>query len=199
VKKLDTLFTAASALALSLPAWANPPRDPPPQVMRPDIQLHNSTDGRGDMHEAAARNMEPPAAVKPAPESLSHRDMQLPIKSEVAMKARPGDDKDNATGQQVVKANPQSQPAARDDRMGRPDAPPPVQIKTQVMLKLQGDESPEGGKVSTQLPTGAAKGTGEQKALKPHSRQELESFSKHTGLKLPFDPEGSDDADDKVE
>jgi hypothetical protein len=83
--------------------------------------------------------------------------------------------------------------------MGRPDAPPPVQIKTQVMLKLQGDESPEGGKVSAQLPTEGAKGAGGHKALKPHSRQELESFSKHTGLKLPFDPEGSDNADDKVE
>lgn len=197
--KLDTFLAAGSlSLALSLPVLAQPPHDqPPPQVMRPDIQMHSQTDGRGDMHEAPVRQFEaPPAAVKPAPESLSHRDPQLPVKSEISMKARPGDDTENAASGSALKANPQSKPAVNDDRMGRREAPPPVQIKTQVLLKLQGDESPEASTSAAKLPDGK---TGDAKKPAPHSRQELKDFQKHTGLSFPFDPEGSDSVDDKAE
>jgi hypothetical protein len=195
VRWTDRVLTVVGlSLALALPAAAQPPFEPPPQVMRPDFQIRSSTDGRADLHETPVARPELPApAQRAAPEIMAHKDVQLPIRNDVALRARPGDDGENASQAQLPQAQATTPAPARDDRMGRAEPAPKLPLKTQIALRIEGEE----GADAAPAPRGQL--GAQDKSTQRMSPAQQKAFAKHTGINLPFNGEGSDDASDKAE
>jgi hypothetical protein len=200
VRWTEKVFTLTLlACGLALPAAAQPPFDrgaaPPPQTMRPDFQLRSNTDGRGDLHESAMARPELPAAARPAPERLTHKESPLPLRNDVALRARPGDEGDNAsTSQPSAPQTSQSSQPARDDRMGRAQPAPKIPLKTQISLRIEGEEGPD-----AVAPQSGQPGARADKAAPRQSKDQLKAFARHTGISLPFNNEATDDVEDKTE
>ena len=198
-------FIALSLVAgLSAPAWARPDgnndRQPPPSIMRSDVQMRMPVDGRGDT-VAPTRESRPepwqradrPQVVR-APTGATR--MDLPLKSDVMQKAHPGDQREVGNKPQALDAKVQNQKPA-GDRMGRPELKPELPIKTEVMMKQQHgdnrDSSPSSSGSAAKQQSGAQKPA--SASMTPHDREML---CKMAGLCLP-QAHASDDVEDKTE
>jgi hypothetical protein len=192
-----TLSLVGLSALVALPAFANPwdhSAAPPPTTMRPEMQMRTNVDGRGDLHEAPTGRAEMPSASRPQAERMTHAQPQLPIRNDVAMRAHPGDQGEDAAPAGPLARKDEVAPAQKPniDLMGRKEAGPPVQLKTQVMLKLQGEESPESDAAKGSLGQGGAS------KQRPISAQEQKMLQKKLGMRLPGPAIGSDDPDDKT-
>ena len=182
----------AGMLLFAAPVLANPWD----HSMRPEFQMRGTPDGRADLHEApVAARAEPPAAARPAPEATAHRDAAIPIKNEISLRARPGDEGENASTQQApVTKTPLNRGA--DDRMGRAEKTLPVPMKTQILLRATGEAGPDSA-VSKGASAPGAKT--DKQVNKPISREQMKQLIKRTGVNVPLPAEGSDDVEDKTE
>ena len=207
----QALSVAGTSLLLAAPAFANPwdhSAAPPPNTMRPDFQVRASSDGRGDLHETpVAVHVDRPSqsAARPAGPAMGQREAPAPVPLKGEMVARmearglsTSDMEKDGKAQAADLAKQTSAPArGAHDLMGRQQAPPPVPLKAQVALKMQGEMSVDAAKSN---PAASLAGKNDKNGrTKQHTREELKNFTKHTGLSFPFNPEGSDDSDDKSE
>jgi hypothetical protein len=192
VRWTEKAVSLAGMLLLATPALANPWD----HSMRPEVQMRAAQDGRADLHESpVASRPEPQAAVRPAPEVMTHRDATLPIKNEISLRARPGDEGDNASNAQApVTKTPLSQGA--NDRMGRAEPSIPMPMKTEILLRVQGEAGPDSAVTHGSSAPGAK---ADKQGNRPLSRAQMKEFIKRTGVNLPLPAEGSDDVEDKTE
>jgi hypothetical protein len=193
---MRSLFALSLVCGMTAPALARPDgndRPPPPSMMRSEVQMRMPVDGRGDT-ASMARDARPDPwqrAEKPqvdrAPTSAR---AELPLKSDVAQKAHPGDARDMQPKPQGLDARMQNQKPA-DDRYGRPEQKPALPIKIEVAMKQQGGEIGEGnasGSAAKKSASGGAKMT-------PHDRDML---CRTAGVCLPAS-HATDDTEDKTE
>ncbi|HEX9102106.1 MAG TPA: hypothetical protein VF997_07880, partial [Polyangia bacterium] len=145
-------------------AWARPDgnndRPPPPGMMRQEVQMRLPVDGRGD-------TMGPMRESRPEPWQHAERPAQdraptgvqrdLPLKSDVAQKAHPGDQREVAQKPQGLDARAQPQKPA-DDRMGRPVGKPALPIKTEIMMKQQHGDNRDGASTAPSAASAAKEG-----------------------------------------
>ncbi len=117
--------------------------------------------------------------------------MDLPLKSDVAQKARPGDRRDVAQKPQALDARAQS-PKPAGDRMGRPAQKPALPIKTEVLIKQQHGDNRDAAAPATSR---VAKPAGGSARMTAHDRQML---CRMAGLCLP-QAHATDDVEDKTE
>lgn len=186
-------------------AWARPDgnndRPPPPGMMRQEVQMRMPVDGRGDTMGAIRESRpepwqraERPQAERPA---TGAQRADLPLKSEVLQKARPGDQRDMAPKPQALDARAQNQ-APAGDRMGRPVEKPALPIKTEIVMKQQHGDNRDGASTAPAAGS-AAKSAGAARpataTMTPHDRQML---CKMAGLCLP-QAHATDDVEDKTE
>ena len=135
-------FLALSLVAgLTAPAWARPDgnndRPPPPSMMRQEVQMRMPVDGRGDTPSMMRQSRPEPwqRAERPQAERPSTQRMDLPLKSDIAQKAHPGDARDVTPKPQALDARVQDQKPA-GDRMGRPVEKPALPIKTSLLFSM---------------------------------------------------------------
>jgi hypothetical protein len=208
-----------SLIALSLvgavcgPAWARPDRDQvPPGAFNRDVQMRMPVDGRGDSASHQMREARPGGdpwqrAERPsasandrAPTGATRAD--LPLKSEIAQKAHPGDHREMNARPQALDARAQNAKPA-DDRMGRPEAKPALPIKIDVAMKAQhGDQlepssSGKAAKPADQSATASSQKSnkGVHESMTADQRKMLCALA---GVCLPMSV-GSDDVEDKLE
>jgi hypothetical protein len=210
-----------SLIALSLvgavcgPAWARPDHDQvPPGAFNRDVQMRMPVDGRGDSasHQMREARPEPwqraerpsaPSTMDRAPTGATRAD--LPLKSEIAQKAHPGDHREINARPQALDARAQTVTPA-NDRMGRPEAKPALPIKIDVAMKAQhGDqlEPSSNGKAAKPADQSTAKAVassqksdkGVHESMSPDQKKMLCALA---GVCLPQSI-GSDDVEDKVE
>ncbi len=188
---------------LTATAWARPDgnndRPPPPSMMRPEVQMRMPVDGRGDTVAPMRESRPEPwqRAERPSAEraQTSAPRMDLPLKSDVAQKAHPGDQRDMAPKPQGLDARAQNQKPV-DDRMGRPAEKPALPIKTEVMMKQQHGDNRDGASTTPAAASAGKQGSAQTRAaMTPHDRQML---CKMAGVCLP-QSHASDDVEDKTE
>ncbi|HEY2746581.1 MAG TPA: hypothetical protein VGL86_18240 [Polyangia bacterium] len=195
---MRSLIAFGLVCGMTAPVWARPDgnndRPPPPSMMRSEVQMRMPIDGRGDTASMMRESRPDPwqRAEKPqaerAPTSAQRAD--LPLKSDVAQKAHPGDSRDVQPKPQALDARMQNQKPA-DDRMGRPEQKPALPIKIEVAMKQQGGEIGEGGasgSAAKKSASGAVKMTA-------HDRDML---CRTAGVCLPAS-HATDDTEDKTE
>jgi len=184
-------------VSLPLMAWANPPWERPtaaPHVFKPYVAVR-APDGRADLHEAAGAR----AALRPPQESAVQRPQArpaaspLPLKSEVQVRARPSDEHDDAL-------KPSLQPSQRPAPAVAARAPK-LPIKEDVTVKVMGEAGADSAGSPSQkvAPSSTTGDKSAQKLHVPQTREEIQSFKRHTCINLPFGAHGSDDVQDKTE
>jgi hypothetical protein len=192
VRWTHAAVSLAGMMMFAAPALANPWD----HSMRPEIQMRGAPDGRADLHEApVAARPEPQAAVRPAPEVMAHHESTMPIKNEISLRARPGDEGENASNAQAPVTRTQLNRGA-SDRMGRSEPSLPMPIKTQILLRAQGEAGPDSAVTKGASAPGAK---ADKAGNKPHSREQLKELMKKTGVAVPLPAEGSDDVEDKTQ
>lgn len=177
---------------LCAPALAHPDHDrpPPPSMMRQEVQMRLPVDGRADT-QSFVRDAKPEPwqrAERPAERApTGAQRMDLPLKSDVQQKLRPGDTRDTTPKPQALQARPvDAKPAG--DRMGRPEAKPALPIKIDVAMKLSGGDDREPSAAKPAAHEAGARAA----AMNPHDKQML---CKMAGVCLP-QGKSSDDVED---
>lgn len=203
-----------SLVALSLvgavcgPAWARPDHDHvPPGAFRSDVQMRMPVDGRGDSASQQLRDARPEPwqrAERPvdrAPSGATRA--ELPLKSEIAQKAHPGDQREVTKTPPALEARAQNAKPA-DDRMGRPEQKPQLPIKIDVAMKMQhGDQLESTANPSVAKPVGQSSATAQPRSQsgKPEpeaiTAQQRQMLCHLAGVCLPA-AHASDDVGDKT-
>lgn len=181
-------------------AWARPDgnndRPPPPSMMRQEVQMRMGVDGRGDtmgsMRESRPEpwRVDRPQAERPV---TGAQRPDLPLKSEVLQKARPGDQRDMSPKPQALDARAQKQKPV-DDRMGRPAEKPALPIKTEIMMKQQHGDNRDGAST----PAASASATKPAAATATMTSHDRQMLCKMAGVCLP-QAHATDDVEDKTE
>ncbi|HXU72055.1 MAG TPA: hypothetical protein VN947_22135 [Polyangia bacterium] len=201
---MRSLIALGLVCGMTAPAWARPDgnndRPPPPSMMRQEVQMRMPVDGRGDtasmMREARPEPWQRPSqeARPQQAERPTQQRMNLPLKSDVAQKAHPGDARDMQPKPQALDARMQNQKPA-DDRMGRPEQKPTLPIKIEVSMKQHGgevaQEAASGGSTAQQKKASAPATA----KMTPHDRDML---CRTAGVCLP-QSHATDDSEDKTE
>jgi len=133
------LLSVAVVGLMVTPAMA----DLPAGVFKANVHLRASMDGRGQFREEVSHRVDAYERLSTRNEKTTgsermHRDVtpNLPFKTEIALRARGGDDREGA----------KPSPAARNQTAARPapDKLPPLPFKTEIMMKMQKGDSREG-------------------------------------------------------
>ena len=212
---MRSLVALGLVCGMTAPAWARPDgnndRPPPPGMMRSDVQMRMPVDGRGDtMSQIRDARPEPwQRAERPQVDRAPTTPrMELPIRSDIAQKAHPGDARDMQPKPQGLDARVQNQKPA-NDRFGRPEAKPALPIRSDVMLKLEREGAEASSNGSLAKPVGqtakdpaAATGSASKsqaqardQQLTPHAKEML---CRTAGVCLP-QAHATDDSEDKTE
>ena len=204
---MRSLIAFGLVCGMTAPAWARPDgndRPPPPSMMRSEIQMRMPIDGRGDtaamMRDARPEPWQRPERPQAERPPASAQRMNLPLKSDVAQKAHPGDSREMQPKPQALDARMQSQKPApqQSDRMGRPEQKPQLPIKIEVAMKQQGGEIGESsakGSTAKKSASSGAQGTKPAQTMSPHDREML---CRTAGVCLPAS-HATDDTEDKTE
>lgn len=199
---MRSLIALSLVCGVTAPAWARPDgnndRPPPPSMMRQEVQMRMPVDGRGDtasmMRDARPEPWQRAERPQQAERPTTQR-MDLPLKSDVAQKAHPGDARDMQPKPQALDARMQNQKPT-DDRMGRPEQKPTLPIKIEVSMKQHGgevaQEAAAGGSAAKSSSSKTAQGATK---MTPHDRDML---CRTAGLCLP-QLHATDDSEDKTE
>jgi len=198
---MRSLVALGLVCGMTAPAWARPDgnndRPPPPGMMRSDVQMRMPVDGRGDtMSQIRDARPEPwQRAERPQVDRAPTTPrMELPLRSDIAQKAHPGDARDMQPKPQALDARMQNQKPA-DDRMGRPEQKPTLPIKIEVSMKQHGgevaQEAASGGSTAQQKKASAPATA----KMTPHDRDML---CRTAGVCLP-QSHATDDSEDKTE
>jgi hypothetical protein len=164
--------------------------------MRSDVQMRMPVDGRGDtMSQVRDARPEPwQHAERPQVDRAPTTPrMDLPLKSEVAQKAHPGDARDMQPKPQGLDARVQNQKPT-GDRFGRPEAKPALPIRGDVMLKLER----EGAEAASTGSAAKPAGQGARGAATKMTPQDKEMLCRMAGVCMP-QGHASDDNEDKTE
>lgn len=194
---MRSLIALGLVCGVTAPAWARPDgnndRPPPPSMMRQEVQMRMPVDGRGDtasmMRDARPEPWQRAERPQQAERPTTQR-MDLPLKSDVAQKAHPGDTRDMQPKPQGLDARMQNQKPA-GDRLGRPEQKPALPIKIEVSMKQHG------GEVAQEAASGGstAKKTAQGAKMNPHDREML---CRTAGVCLR-QSHATDDSEDKTE
>jgi hypothetical protein len=139
---------------------------------------------------------EKPQAERP---QTSAPRMDVPLKSDVAQKAHPGDSREMAPKPAGLDARMQNgKPVG--DRMGRAEPKPALPIKTDVMMKQQHGDNFDGASTA---PAAAASSASKSSSASAPNRQMMTAHDKEmlcrmAGVCLPQSRAG-DDVEDKTE
>ena len=199
---MRSLIALSLVGGLAAPALARPDssndRPPPPSMMRQEVQMRMPVDGRGDTMAPVRESRPEPwqRAERPAQDRAptGAQRMDLPLKSNVAQKAHPGDSREMAPKPQGLDARVQNQKPA-DDRMGRPEQKPALPIKTEVMMKQQHGDNRDSSTVPAASSAGRSSARSSTAKMTPHDRDMLCRMS---GVCLP-QAHATDDVEDKTE
>jgi hypothetical protein len=187
---MRSLIALGLVAGLSAPAMARPDhhRPPPPGALRSDMQMRMPTEMRVDKPEPWMR------AERPQPERppTSAQRADLPVKTEVMMKAHPGDSREVAAKPQGLAAQPTAAAKPADDRFGRPEAKPAVPLKTDVVIKMQAGDRTESAPAARSAAHAAGGGD-----KQPMTAKDKEMLCKMVGVCLPSG-QHSDDPQDLV-
>ncbi len=195
---MRSLIALSLVCGMTAPAWARPDgnndRPPPPSMMRSEVQMRMPVDGRGDTASMARESRPDPWQHADKPQAdrapTNAQKVDLPLKSDVAQKAHPGDARDVQPKPQGLDARMQAQKPA-DDRLGRPEQKPALPIKIEVAMKQQGGEIGEGGASGSAAKKSASGGS----KMTPHDRDML---CRTAGVCMPAS-HATDDTEDKTE
>lgn len=205
---MRTLIAFSLVGTLATTAWARPDHEhAPPGAFRSEVQMRMPVDGRADTAAAARESRPDPwqRAEKPAERGPSSAQAQLPLKSDIAQKAHPGDQREVSARPQALDARAQAQRPS-GDLMGRSAAAPTLPIKTEVMMKAQhGDNrEPSSSSSSSAAKPADASGTrarNPQQSAPPRlnmTAHDREMICRQAGVCLPQSV-ASDDTEDKTE
>jgi hypothetical protein len=203
---MRTLIALSLIGGLTAPAWARPDgndRPPPPSMMRSDVQMRMPVDGRGDTM-APMRESRPEAWQRATPQEArptqdraptGAQRMDLPLKSDVAQKAHPGDSRDMAPKPQGLDARAQNQKPA-NDRMGRAEQKAALPIKTEILMKQEHGDNRDAA--TAPAAGSAAKQSSAQKPAATMTAHDRDMLCRMSGVCLPQAHAG-DDVEDKTE
>jgi hypothetical protein len=199
---MRSLVALSLVCGMAAPALARPDgnndRPPPPSVMRSDVQMRMPVDGRGDtMSQVRDARPEPwQHAERPQVDRAPTTPrMDLPLKSEVAQKAHPGDARDMQPKPQGLDARAQNQKPATD-RMGRAEQKPALPIKTEILMKQEHGDNRDAA--TAPAAGSAAKQSSAQKPAATMTAHDRDMLCRMSGVCLPQAHAG-DDVEDKTE
>jgi hypothetical protein len=201
-------FTIGLAGTAGARPWDHDHSAAPTHGLRPEIANRIQVDGRADRAQEHVSRPEPSARPQARPDNNvgQAKHFALPLKSDIAMKARPGDDRESGAAKSPT-AKPVDQSNAVDNSFGRVKSHFALPLKRDIALKARPGDDREDSR-----PTGAMASTKDahaekilgkhgitfNSAARPTSASDKLSLCRHTGVCLPS-ASGSDDTEDKTE
>ena len=123
--------------------------------------------------------------------------MDLPLKSDVAQKAHPGDAREMAPKPQGLDARAQSQKPA-SDRMGRAESKPALPIKTEILMKQEHGDNRDAATATAAGSAAKQSSASAHKQTATMTAHDRDMLCRMSGVCLPQAHAG-DDVEDKTE